>query len=65
MSEESSFGLNLAERFFGLIILVAGAVTLYYTITSADVLAAFAGFFGVLCIMLIVLGFVLMTAKTE
>lgn len=65
MSEEGSFGLNLAEKFFGFILLIVGIVTLYYTITSTQALLAFTGFFGFLSIILVVLGFVLMTAKTE
>jgi succinate-acetate transporter protein len=65
MSEEGSFGLNLAEKFFGFILLIVGIITLYYTITSTQALLAFTGFFGFLSIILVVLGFVLMTAKTE
>jgi hypothetical protein len=65
MSEEGSFGVGLAERFFGLILLIMGIVVLYYTITSAQALLAFTGFFGFLCVILIVLGLILVTAKTE
>ena len=65
MSEESGFGLNLAERFFGLMILLVGLVALYYTLSSAEALEVYTGFFGFLSIILIVLGFVLLIAKTE
>jgi len=65
MSEEGSFGLSVAEKFFGFILFIVGCITLYYTVTSADALLAFTGFYGVLSIILIVLGFVLMIAKTE
>ncbi len=65
MSEEGSFGLNVAEKFFGFIILIMGIVGLYFTITSADALMVFTGFFGFLSVVVIVIGFVLMTAKTE
>ena len=65
MSEESGFGLNLAERFFGLMILLVGLVALYYTLSSAQALEVYTGFFGFLSIILIVLGFVLLIAKTE
>lgn len=34
MSGEGSFGLSTTEKFFGLIILVVGVITLYYTLTS-------------------------------
>jgi hypothetical protein len=65
MSEESGFGLNLAAKFFGLIIILTGFIALYYTATSAQVLEAYTGFFGFLSAILIVLGFVLLIAKTE
>jgi len=65
MSEEGSFGLNFAEKLFGLILFAIGAVAAYYTFTSMDSLGAFAGFFAFLSIVLIIIGFVLMTAKTE
>lgn len=65
MSEESGFGLNLAEKFFGLVIFLTGLIALYYTVTSAQALVVYTGFFGFLSIILIVLGFVLLIAKTE
>jgi hypothetical protein len=65
MSEESGFGLNVAERFFGLLIFVMGLFALYYTATSASALEVYTGLFGFLSIVLIVLGFVLLIAKTE
>ena len=63
--EEGSFGLNLAEKFFGLILLVVGAIGLYYTITSSTVLLLTTGLFGFLTVVLMALGLVLLTAKTE
>jgi hypothetical protein len=65
MSEEGSFGLNIAEKFFGFMILVIGIIALYFTVTSAESLMLFTGFFGFLSVILIVIGYVLMTAKTE
>ena len=65
MSEESGIGLNVAEKFFGLIILAMGFFALYYTVTSAQALLVYTGFFGFLSIILIVLGLVLVIAKTE
>jgi hypothetical protein len=65
MSEESGFGLNLAEKFFGLIILLTGIFALYYTAASAEALVTYTGLFGFLSIILIILGFVLLIAKTE
>lgn len=65
MSAEGSFGLNLAEKFFGLILLAIGALALYYTVTSAEALLTFTGFFAFLSIVIIILGLVMLTVKTE
>jgi hypothetical protein len=63
--EEGSFGLNLAEKFFGLILVAIGAIGLYYTITSTTVLLSATGLFYLLLIVLIALGVILLTSKTE
>ena len=65
MSGEGSFGLSTTEKFFGLIILVVGVITLYFTLTSMDILLSFTGFFAFLSVVLVILGLVLMTAKPE
>jgi hypothetical protein len=65
MSEEGSFGITAAERFFGLILLAVGLLLMYYTLTSMDVLKAFTGFFGFLSLIFVLLGGVLITAKVE
>jgi hypothetical protein len=65
MSEESGFGMNFAAKFSGFIILLTGALALYFTVTSVDVLVMFTGLFSFLSIILIVIGLVLLTAKTE
>lgn len=65
MSDESGFGLNLAEKFFGLVILLTGILALYYTATNAQILVSYTGLFDFLSIILIALGFVLVTAKVE
>jgi len=63
--EEGSFGLNLAEKFFGLILIVIGAIGLFYTVTSTTVLLSAAGLFDLLLIVLVALGVILLTSKTE
>ncbi|MDH7563657.1 MAG: hypothetical protein QHH24_02060 [Candidatus Bathyarchaeota archaeon] len=65
MSEEGSIGASMVEKFFGLILLITGAIAMYYTLTSATVLKIFTGFFGVLSLILIILGLFLIIAKTE
>jgi hypothetical protein len=65
MSEEGSFGVTATEKLFGLILLAVGLVIMYYTLTSADALMAFTGFFGFLSLILIILGVALIIAKVE
>ena len=65
MSEEGSFGLTAAEKFFGLILILVGSIATYYTFTSAQSLAGYTGFFGFLSILLIFVGILLILAKTE
>jgi hypothetical protein len=65
MSEEGGFGLTLAEKFFGFLLIVIGALTTYYTLTSSSNLGAFTRFFGFLSLVLVALGIFLMIAKTE
>jgi len=65
MSEEGSFGLSMMEKLFGFVILVAGFIFIYYTATSTQVLGAYAVFFGFLSVILMVIGLVLMIAKTQ
>mgnify|MGYP006268952113 CR=1 len=64
-SEEGGLGLAVAERFFGLILVIIGSLGEYYTLTSMNSLGAFAGFFAFLAAIPVVLGVLLITAKTE
>jgi len=66
MSEEGGgFGITLAEKFFGLIIIIIGAMATYYTFTSSSALGDFTGFFGFLSIFLLAIGVFLIISKTE
>ncbi|MEM3699302.1 MAG: hypothetical protein QXL57_00310 [Candidatus Bathyarchaeia archaeon] len=66
MSEgEAGFGMALAERFFGLLIMIIGALATYFTFTSFNDLGAYTGLFGFLSIVLLALGVLMLTAKTE
>lgn len=64
MSEEDTFWISFGQRFFGFILLIVGIIILYFTVTSLTELAAFSAFFGFLSIIILVLGIVLMIAKT-
>ena len=65
MSEEGGFGLTLAERFFGLIVLLVGGISAYYTLASIQSLDPFSGLFVFLTLVLIIIGIIMLTAKTE
>ena len=65
MSEEGGFGITAAEKFFGLLLLIVGALATYFTFTSSQALGAYTGFFGVLSLILVVLGLFMIIAKTE
>jgi hypothetical protein len=65
LSEEGGLGISLLERFLGFLILIAGAVSLYYVLTSLQDLAGYGGLLGFLNVVLIVVGLLLLTAKTE
>jgi len=63
--EEGSFGMTIAEKFFGFILIIVGALATYFTYTSTEALGAYSRFFGFLSIIIIVLGLFLIIAKTE
>lgn len=64
-SEEGGFGLIIAEKFFGLILVIIGALFTYYTFTSARALGDFIGFFGFLSVIVLIIGIILVITKTE
>ena len=67
MSEEGdTFWVTLAERLFGLFLIIIGAVMLYFTATSssgADSLGPFGVLFGALSVILVLLGIFLLLVK--
>ncbi len=64
MSEEGdTFWVSLAERLFGLLLIVIGGVLLYYTATSTSVLGGFSAFFGFLSVILVLLGIFMFFVK--
>ena len=67
MSEEGdTFWVSLAEKFFGLIVIIIGGVLLYLTATSTGVLGTFSLFFGVVSVILLAIGlFLLLVRPTE
>jgi membrane-bound ClpP family serine protease len=63
MSEEGdTFWVSLAERLFGLLLIVIGAVLLYFTATSSG-LGPFGVLFGALSVILMLVGIFLLLVK--
>jgi hypothetical protein len=63
MSDEGdTFWVSLAEKFFGLLLIVIGAIMLYFTATTSG-LGAFTVFFGVICVIMLVIGLFLLLVK--
>ena len=66
MSEEGdTFWINLAEKSLGLVLIVIGAIMLYFTATStsASQLGAFSVFFGILAVIMLVIGLFLLLVR--
>jgi hypothetical protein len=64
-SEEGSFGVSFMERLFGFIVLVSAIILTYYTVTSSAALGIYTSFFTFLCIIVLIVGIVLLTARIE
>jgi hypothetical protein len=63
MSEGDTFWLSLAEKFFGLILTIVGALFLYFTVTSTTALGVFTGLFGFLSIVVLIIGVFLLLVR--
>ncbi|MCW3996919.1 MAG: hypothetical protein NWE98_12320 [Candidatus Bathyarchaeota archaeon] len=63
MSEEGdTFWVSLSEKFFGLILIIIGAIMLYYSATTPD-LGTFTVFFGILSVIMLLIGIFLLIVK--
>ncbi len=63
MSDEGdTFWVSLAEKFFGVLLIVIGAVMLYFTATTSG-LGAFTVFFGVISLIMLIIGLFLLLVK--
>jgi hypothetical protein len=67
MSEEKPIGLTIAEKFFGLIVILIGALTVNFTYNDPPegIAAPFSPIFIAAGFVLIAIGIFLMLAKTE
>ena len=63
MSDEGdTFFITLAERLFGVFLIALGAILIYLTATTSA-LGAFAIFFGVLSVIVLVIGLFMLLAR--
>ena len=67
MSEEMPSGLFVAEKLFGLVLIIIGAVVAYFTSTSPPTgdAGTFSSLFIIAGIILLGIGILLVLAKTE
>jgi len=63
MSEEGFFWINLAEKLFGLILIIISLLMIYFTATSTAALGIFTGLFGFLSAVILIAGAFLMIVK--
>ena len=65
MSEEGdTFFVNLAEKFLGLILVIIGAIMIYLTV-STNALGAFSLFFGILSVIMLIIGLFLLLVRAS
>jgi len=63
MSEEGDqFWVSIAEKFLGLVLVVMGAIMLYFTVTTSG-LGGFTAFFGVISVVLLIIGLFLLLVR--
>ena len=63
MSEEGSLWVKIAEKFFGLIIIIIGALLVYFTATSSAALGVYTALFVFLSIVFLAAGAFLVVVK--
>ena len=63
MSEGDTFWVSLAEKFFGLLLTVIGALFLYFTLTSTVALGGFTALFGFLGVVVLLIGLFLLIVR--
>ena len=64
MSERLSFGITFLEKLLGIIMAAIGALLTYYTYTGPDIPAIASFFFLAAGIILVIIGIILVIAKT-
>jgi len=66
MSEDAPIGLAVAEKIFGLILIIVGAIVAYYSMNPpAGDISHFSGFFTAIGVVTVAIGLFLIITKTE
>jgi len=64
MSEEGdTFWVSLSEKLLGVVVVAIGALMLYLTATSTNVLGAFSLFFGIISLIMLIIGLFLLLVR--
>ena len=66
MSEDTPIGLAVAEKIFGLILIIIGAIVAYYSMNPpAGDISHFSGIFTAAGLVIVAIGIFLLIVKTE
>jgi hypothetical protein len=57
---KNNIWLILAEKILAIVVIIIGAITLYYTTASADILKSFSGMFTTIGVIIIIVGILLL-----
>ena len=63
MSEEGSLWIKIAEKFFGLLLIILGALLVYFTATSTAALGVYTALFVFLSMVVLAAGAFLIVVK--
>ncbi|MCL2642188.1 MAG: hypothetical protein FWD52_01530 [Candidatus Bathyarchaeota archaeon] len=56
----TTYGVILAEKIFGITLIILSAILLYYTSTSSDILGTFSGMFTAIGVVILIVGILLL-----
>jgi len=65
MKTEDFFGLTVIEKFSGIILMIIGALSIYFTFTSTREISNYSSLFGILGLILLIAGLLLLIVKSE
>jgi hypothetical protein len=61
-AEDDTFWISVGEKFFGLLLVIVGAIFIYYTVTSTS-LGGFAVLFGFFAVVVLLIGIALLVVR--